>query len=68
MTIARIHQVDLESTPYYHCVSRCVRRAFLRGEDAFSGRNYDHRKAWIVDKMKSLAGIFALDIVAYAAM
>lgn len=68
MTIARRSQVDLSATPYYHCVNRCVRRAFLCGEDRVSGRNYDHRKGWIVNKLKELAGIFALDVCAYAVM
>jgi putative transposase len=68
VTTARRNQVHIDTTPYYHCMARCVRRAFLCGEDAFSGKNYDHRKRWIVDKLKELAGIFAIDVCAYAVM
>jgi REP element-mobilizing transposase RayT len=68
MTVARRSQIDLTATPYYHCVNRCVRRAFLCGEDKVSGRSYEHRKGWIVEKIKSLSEIFAMDVCAYAVM
>ena len=45
-----------------------VRRAFLCGEDRFSRVNYDHRKQWVVDRMKFLSSVFAIDICAYAVM
>ena len=62
MTKARKEQVCLEATPYYHCVSRCVRRAFLCGEQ------YEHRRQWVEDKLLDLAQIFCVDIAAYAVM
>ena len=44
MTRPRSTLVSLSDTPWYHVVCRCVRRAFLCGQDAHSGENYDHRR------------------------
>lgn len=68
MTLARAKQIDLDATPYYHVMNRCVRRSFLCGFDTLTQTDYSHRKSWIVDRLKFLANIFAIKICAYAIM
>ncbi len=42
--------------------------SFLCGEDRFTGKNYEHRKVWVVDRLKLLTDIFAVEVCAYAIM
>ncbi len=68
MTRARRELVDIETTPYYHCICRCVRRAFLCGEDSFTGKSYEHRKPWVLQRLRFLQSIFSIELCAYAIM
>lgn len=68
MTQPRAAIISLEETPWYHVVSRCVRRAFLCGHDPLTGASYEHRRAWIEARILSLSSVFAIDIAAYAVM
>ena len=66
--LARADLVDPAEIAAFHCIHRCVRRSYLCGEDPYSGRNYDHRKAWLEERFRMLAGLFGIDIVGFAIM
>jgi REP element-mobilizing transposase RayT len=68
MGYPRKHLISLQDTPYYHVISRCVRRAWLWGRDDVTGRDYSHRKHWVLDRLGQLTDIFAIEICAYAVM
>ena len=68
MTYARKSLISLNDTPYYHVVARCVRRAWLWGFDEYAGRDYSHRKRWILERLAQLTSIFTVEICAYAVM
>ena len=68
MTTARKHLVDPKARLHYHLISRCVRRSWLCGRDKGSGRNYNHRKKWLIKRLYDLASYFAVEVHAYTIM
>ena len=68
MPTPRKAQINLTNTPYYHCVSRCVRRAFLCGKDIYSKRSYEHRRQWVENRIHQLTEVFCIEVCAYAVM
>jgi len=66
MTQVRPIQISLADTSYYHCINRCLRRAFLCGEDCETGNSYEHRKQWTVNRLRALTSVFAIDVCACA--
>jgi len=68
MPTPRSQQISLSDTPYYHCISRCVRRTFLCGIDSATNKDYSHRKHWFVERLALLSKTFAIDVCAYSIM
>jgi REP element-mobilizing transposase RayT len=40
----------------------------LWGYDRYAGKDYSHRKQWVIDRIRELALVFAIDVCAYAIM
>ena len=68
MTRPRSHIAPHHSPGAFHCVQRCVRRAFLCGIDRYSGQSFEHRRDWIEQRIRLVAECFAVAIDAYAVM
>ena len=68
MTRPRSELIDRENGGIYHVGGRCVRRAMLFGKDPVSGRDFSHRRDWIVDRALQLAEVFTVRVVEYAVM
>jgi len=68
MTQARHRQLCLELTPYYHCTSRCVRQAYLCGNEKHSKKKYGHRRRWIEDRLLFLSRHFCIEVAGFAVM
>ena len=68
MAIKRSELIDPENAGYYHLISRCVRRAFLCGQDPESNINYDYRRQWLENRILELANYFAIEVFSYAVM
>ena len=68
MTQPRAQLAPAGASGTFHCVQRCVRRAFLCGVDGYTGRSFEHRKHWIEQRLQVLAECFAISVHAYAVM
>ena len=64
--ICRRFLVDPTEVGIDHCVNRCVRRSFLCGKDPVSGKDYEHRRQWMQDRIQFLAGQFGVDVLGFA--
>lgn len=62
MTIPRRAQIDPAQPTWVHCTSRCVRRAFLAGDQ------FEHRKQWIEERLQLVSSCFAAEVAGYAIM
>jgi REP element-mobilizing transposase RayT len=62
MMMPRSRLVDVSLPRWHHCITRCVRRAFLLGEGPAD------RKEWIELRAQELADIFAVAVGGFAVM
>ena len=64
--VARVESFAPDEIAIVHVMNRVVRRCFLMGTDELTGKNYDHRKAWVEKELKRLAAWFGIDLLTFA--
>ena len=65
---ARQSQIDPTQVQIVHVWNRCVRRAFLCGQDPLTGKDFEHRRQWARQRLEHLASVFAIDCITYSIM
>ncbi len=64
MTRAELFAAD--EIAIVHVMGRVVRRCFLLGDDPITGKNFDHRKLWIEQRLERLAAAMGVDLLAFS--
>jgi hypothetical protein len=64
--LPRRETIDPSEIVIAHICNRTVRKCFLMGHDANSGKNFDHRKAWIEEYLRQFAAHFGIDLLGFA--
>ena len=57
--------VAIGEVQVFHCVNRCVRRAYLCGQDPVSGKDFEVRREWIHRRLEFLAGVMGVEVLGY---
>ena len=52
----------------FHCRNNCVRDMFLCGIDPVTGKDYSHRRGWMMERLALFAALFAIDVEFLAIM
>lgn len=68
MPYARSQTVSPYDIQIMHIWSRVVRRAFLCGYDKVLNKDYEHRREWIRERLKKLAGIYSIEVITFSIM
>jgi hypothetical protein len=64
--VTRSEVFDPGEIAIVHVIQRCVRRCFLMGMDPDCGKNYDHRKQWLEDRLRHFAAYFGIDLLCFS--
>lgn len=64
--ITRAEVFDPSQVAVLHVMNRCVRRCFLMGDDPVTGKNFDHRKTWLENRLQHLASCFGIDLLCFS--
>ncbi len=57
-----------EEIAVVHVMNRTTRRCFLFGDDLLSGKNFDHRKVWVEDRLMLQSSLFGIDLLCYTVL